>query len=121
MHIGKIFRFEAAHRLLKHTGKCYYPHGHSYKLEIEIEGSPHPHSGMIVDFEIVSNWVNKVIIDKVDHKDLNKVYENMETTAENLADRFYHALNSQIKPVDYNWSISKVKLWETDSCYAEAP
>lgn len=38
MRVGKEFRFEAAHRLPRHDGKCRRPHGHSYVLWVEVEG-----------------------------------------------------------------------------------
>src|SRR5260370_40846854 len=36
--ITKIFRFEAAHNLPGHRGKCAHLHGHSYRLEATLRG-----------------------------------------------------------------------------------
>ena len=36
--ITKTFRFESAHHLPGHSGKCARPHGHSYRLEVAVRG-----------------------------------------------------------------------------------
>ena len=36
--VVKRFRFCAAHRLLTHLGECRSLHGHSYELEVHVEG-----------------------------------------------------------------------------------
>ena len=41
MQIRKQFAFEAAHVLPYHTGKCSRLHGHSYRLEVALEGGLH--------------------------------------------------------------------------------
>ena len=45
MRIGKLFKFEAAHRLPNHPGKCKNLHGHSYKLEVVVNGEVNFFSG----------------------------------------------------------------------------
>ena len=45
MKIGKTYSFEAAHHLPNHNGKCKNPHGHSYRLEVEVEGGLNPFPG----------------------------------------------------------------------------
>ena len=45
--------FAAAHRLPEHEGKCCRLHGHTYGLEVTVEGAPQtsgPAAGMIMDF-----------------------------------------------------------------------
>ena len=60
--ITKIFRFESAHHLPGHHGKCARPHGHSYRLEVTIHG-PIKHApeesdyGMVMDFGDLSQIV----------------------------------------------------------------
>ena len=41
MKITQAFRFEAAHRLprVKETHPCYRLHGHSYRVELRLEGT----------------------------------------------------------------------------------
>ena len=66
MKIAKEFRWEMGHRLPLHDGACRNLHGHSYKLEVEIEGDPVPETGMIVDFQDVSAAV-KPLVAELDH------------------------------------------------------
>lgn len=74
MIIAKRFEFDAAHQLhnLPDDHKCRRMHGHTYKVEIVLEGDPDPHTGMIVDYaDIATAW--QVIHDKLDHRYLNDV------------------------------------------------
>ena len=44
--------FAAAHRLPDHEGKCFRLHGHTYGLEVSVEGTPQetgPAAGMVMD------------------------------------------------------------------------
>jgi 6-pyruvoyl-tetrahydropterin synthase len=36
--ICRTFTFEAAHHLPNYKGKCSRPHGHGFKLEVEVSG-----------------------------------------------------------------------------------
>lgn len=81
MQVTKIFHFEAAHHLTNYHGKCERVHGHSYKLEITVEG-PVQENGMVIDFVILKNIVGKKVIEKLDHHDLNNVLQN--PSSENL-------------------------------------
>jgi 6-pyruvoyltetrahydropterin/6-carboxytetrahydropterin synthase len=54
VQIRKQFRFEAAHVLPHHSGKCSKLHGHSYRVDVAVEGplqSDGPARGMVVDFD----------------------------------------------------------------------
>jgi len=118
--ITKIFRFEAAHHLPGHQGKCARPHGHSYRLEVTISGpikdapgeSDH---GMVMDFGDLSNIVKNSVIERLDHQDLNAITE-LHTTAENLAHWIWDELtaNGLSEALLY-----RIRLWETESCFVE--
>ncbi len=118
--ITKIFRFEAAHHLPGHHGKCARPHGHSYRLEVTIRGpikdapgeSDH---GMVMDFGDLSQIVKNSVIERLDHQDLNVVTE-FHTTAENLAHWIWDELIASGLSEALLYSIH---LWETDSCFVE--
>ena len=62
MKIGKTFTFNAAHRLPEHE-QCKNLHGHTYKLEVEIEGET-DNTGMIIDFLKFKDFVDRLIINK---------------------------------------------------------
>lgn len=92
MRITKRFRFEAAHQLPWHHGKCSRPHGHSYILDVTLSGpinpdaTKHSDAGMVRDFADISDAVDPIISVYLDHHNLNDLMEN--PTAENIVARF---------------------------------
>ena len=80
------FRFEAAHRLPKvpATHKCSRLHGHSFKVELTIEGPVNPETGWFIDFsELFDAWTP--LYDALDHRYLNEVEGLDNPTSEHLA------------------------------------
>ena len=59
--------FESAHRLSDYKGKCFFIHGHSFIVDVEINKKKLDKSGFIVDFNDL-----KKIIEEFDHKLLLK-------------------------------------------------
>lgn len=132
MKTGRRFTFDAAHRLPEHEGKCSRPHGHTYILEIEfignIKNAPGSDRGMVVDFAVLKQLVNDLIISKVDHQDLNKVVpveflspgvdaeSRNVTTAENLCVIFAERL---IRFMPEGANIERLRLYETPDSWAE--
>lgn len=113
--ITKQFKFEAAHSLPHHDGKCKNLHGHSYVLEVTVTGpiiTEGPKEGMVMDFADVSSIVNQEIIDQWDHQFLNDLLPFV-TTAENLAHECFVRLEKA------GLSVSKIKLWETAKSWVE--
>ena len=98
------FRFEAAHHLAWHTGKCRNLHGHSYRLDVTVAGPLDEH-GVVVDFDHLRAVVDRVVIEPWDHRDLNEVIDN--PTAELLAHRAWELLSAA--GVD----LAELRLWQT--------
>jgi 6-pyruvoyltetrahydropterin/6-carboxytetrahydropterin synthase len=85
MEIFREFTFEAAHRLplVPEGHKCARLHGHSYRVEVHVEG-PVDDSGMVMDFRVVKDaWAP--LHDRLDHRYLNEVEGLTNPTSENLA------------------------------------
>lgn len=127
--ITKCFGFEACHHLEFYKGKCHNLHGHSYKLEVTVtgalsnydcsgspEGLVYPPKGMIMDFSALKDVVKDNIIDVVDHQNLDLVLP-VYPTAENIVIWIADVLESKLEKI--NISLVRIKLWETDSSYAE--
>ncbi len=134
--VVKEFRFEAAHRLEGHEGKCRRLHGHSYRLEVELAVSvlqrKGPARGMVVDFDTLTQNVQHNVINRWDHKFLvsreniteghklvtalrndEKIDINRDvSTAEYLAE----AIHALILPQMQEEQIVRVTLWETAKC-----
>jgi 6-pyruvoyltetrahydropterin/6-carboxytetrahydropterin synthase len=118
--ITKIFRFEAAHHLPDHRGQCSRLHGHSYRLEVTLHGpikdAPgESDNGMIMDFYDLSSIVKNVIVERLDHQDLN-VVTGIYTTAENLVHWIWDELIAYGFP---NNLLHRIRLWETETGFVE--
>jgi 6-pyruvoyltetrahydropterin/6-carboxytetrahydropterin synthase len=111
--IRKRFRFEAAHTLPFHPGKCARVHGHSYRLEVALRGplrSRGPARGMIDDFDRIERIVNDRVIDLLDHQNLNDFIEN--PTVENILLWIWNRLAGKVRNLD------ELVLWETSTACA---
>lgn len=82
LSITREFTFDAAHQLTNYYGKCEQLHGHTYRLQVTLEGEIQS-NGMVIDFVVLKRMVNKHIVDKLDHTFLNEIIPN--PSAENLA------------------------------------
>ena len=74
--------FDAAHYLPNYPGKCANLHGHTYRVIIEIDGQV-KENGMIEDFTTLKTYIQKTILDILDHTLLNELFDN--PTCENIA------------------------------------
>ncbi len=112
MQIRKHFRFEAAHVLPFHPGKCARMHGHSYRLEVAVSGdlqAAGPARGMVVDFDTIAQIVRREAIEPLDHSPLNDTIDN--PTAERIALWIWERLAPHLEGLD------ELVLWETaNSC-----
>lgn len=108
--VTRSFRFEAAHQLPWHEGKCKFLHGHGYRLEVTVEGPVGDH-GVVVDFADLKTVVNREVIDRFDHRYLNDLIDN--PTAELLAHECWKHLEGA------GLEIVRIRLWETDDCMVE--
>ena len=74
MLVGKEFTFDSAHFLPKYYGKCEKMHGHTYRLQVVVDGKI-GENGLVIDFTILKKIVKKQIIDKLDHCVINEIIE----------------------------------------------
>ena len=110
--VTKIIKFETAHVLTESYSKeCQTPHGHSYKCEVTFEGDLDK-SGMIMDFKRMKEILQPVV-DKYDHKMFSEDNFGTNPTAENMCMDIFDMVRNQ------TMLIKRVRLWETDTCYAE--
>jgi 6-pyruvoyltetrahydropterin/6-carboxytetrahydropterin synthase len=94
--IYKEFRFEAAHRLPHHEGKCRRLHGHSWLGRVYIQGNclqtEGASRGMILDFGEVSKYLKPLLEDFLDHYYLNETTGLENPTSEAIARWIYEKL-----------------------------
>lgn len=103
--VSKSFSFEAAHSLphLPDGHKCRNIHGHSYRFEVVCRGYLDERD-FVVDYSEISKEA-KVIVEALDHKNLNDLFE-FKTTAENLCRWIYQQLRLVLP-------VYQVRLYET--------
>ena len=84
--LTKSFRFEAAHALPGTTlGEASEEiHGHSFRAEVTMRGTPDPATGMVLDLGLLERRIAEVQ-KMLDHKLLNKVEALGPPTLENLS------------------------------------
>ena len=123
-------RFNAAHRVHNPAlsdaensaifGKCNNPnwHGHNYTLDVSVEGGVDAGTGYVCDLSKLKDIVEREIIDRVDHKNLNLDVAFMEgviPTSENIVLAFWKILESKVRP----GRLTRLVLWETENNYVE--
>ncbi|MDQ1402577.1 MAG: 6-pyruvoyltetrahydropterin/6-carboxytetrahydropterin synthase [Actinomycetota bacterium] len=108
--VVRTFRFEAAHQLPWHTGKCRQLHGHGYRLEVTVTG-PLTGVGIVIDFADLAAVVRSSILDVYDHTFLNDLIEN--PTAEVIVADAWKRLAAA------GLAVTRLRLWETEDCFVE--
>jgi len=103
--------FAAAHQLREIGGSCEQLHGHTWKVEVFLQGEELEEKGILMDFRKVKSIVKKRI-DKLDHHYLNDVLEGMNPTTENLARYLFEKLQESI--CSEGAKLSKIRVWESD-------
>lgn len=123
VRLTRSYEFAAAHRLHAPSlseeenvalyGKCHHAagHGHNYALEVTVEGTLDPVTGLVISPEELDDAVEREILSRYDHRNLDMDVSELAggpTTSERvvraIADRLAPAL-----PV----RLARVTLWET--------
>lgn len=106
------FRFDAAHSLRGYEGACARLHGHSYRVQVSLQGDRLDEVGMLMDFRRLKA-VCREVIDKFDHVYLNEVppFDRMNPTCENIARHLYGELSQAL--ADAPVCVAYVTIWET--------
>lgn len=137
MRITRHEEFETAHLLPGYDGGCGRLHGHTYKIEVTVEGPQKEPFGMVMDFKDLKKAIKAIV---PDHKfvyffedeiskDIAQVLQKHDiecqvypfmTTAEYMAPQFGAMINNYIqnemgfKDVE----VVEVNLWETSNSHA---
>jgi 6-pyruvoyltetrahydropterin/6-carboxytetrahydropterin synthase len=106
--VVRRYRFEAAHRLPWHPGRCRRLHGHSYVLEVEVAGELDEH-GVVLEFAKLDEVVAAAVLrgpDGLDHADLNEQLTNP------TAELVLMLIGKRLDAAGLEWS--RLRLWETE-------
>ena len=106
MKLGLIMEFDAAHSLPGYQGKCANMHGHTYQVEMIVEGKVGT-DGFVMDFYELKKILTRALQD-LDHRCLNEILPN--PTAEIIVKWIGKRLNQELEgsPV----ILISLKLWE---------
>jgi 6-pyruvoyltetrahydropterin/6-carboxytetrahydropterin synthase len=125
--------FNAAHRLynpkwsdeknLEVFGGCSNPnwHGHNYTLWVTVRGEmQNNENGLLINIKILSQLIKRVIVDKLDHRNLNlevDFLKNKLASTENLAIAIWEQLEQPVEELGIE--LHCVKVMETENNYVE--
>jgi 6-pyruvoyltetrahydropterin/6-carboxytetrahydropterin synthase len=127
--IYKEVFFEATHRLIHYTGKCFRLHGHQWRVEVWIDGTADERTGIVVDYNCI-----KQVVGVFDHQVILNAADPMaacieqfhpvltvtgDPTSELLADRIAAMINAEAAGQGLDARVAKIRVWESTSCYAE--
>jgi 6-pyruvoyltetrahydropterin/6-carboxytetrahydropterin synthase len=106
----RTFRFEAAHRLpnIPEGHKCRRVHGHSYRVDVHVEGEVDPQTGWVMDFGDIKQSVEPVL-GELDHRMLNDVPGLENCTSELIAGYIWQRVKSSLP------TLTAVTVWESDN------
>ena len=122
-YLTRRYWFSASHRLHCEAmsaaenqavyGKCNNPHGHghNYALEVTVGGPVDRQTGMVCDLADLDAFVEKNILERFGHENLNTLPEFQEVvpTTENLCRELYEIIEKGFSPA----KIEKVRMEET--------
>jgi 6-pyruvoyltetrahydropterin/6-carboxytetrahydropterin synthase len=125
--VTRRLTFSAAHILRRNDwdddqnrlvfGPCSNDHGHNYGLEVSIRSIPDAATGMVINLKDLDQTVKKTLIERVDHKHLNRDVNFLTDTiptVENLAVAFWQQLEPHLGNRLY-----RLRLVETENNAAE--
>lgn len=103
--------FDAAHALRDYPGECRNLHGHTWDVEVTVEGATLDDIGIVYDFKQLKDDLAAVITN-YDHVLINDVppFDVITPTAENLARVIFERL---VETVGEQVRVREVAVWES--------
>ena len=134
VYVSRKEHFNAAHKLYNPNwseeknqevfGPCANAnwHGHNFELIVTVKGKPDPETGFVVDLKRLSILTKELVIDKLDHKNLNLDVDFLEgkmTSCEVLVMEIWNILAPAIKTISSTGELHSLKLYETPKNFVE--
>jgi 6-pyruvoyltetrahydropterin/6-carboxytetrahydropterin synthase len=103
--------FDAAHAIRDYPGECRNLHGHTWDVEVSVEGVELDEIGIVYDFKQLKTDLAEVL-EPYDHAYLNDVppFDVLNTTAENLAKVLFDELAERVGD---RVKVVAVSVWES--------
>ncbi len=107
---------EAENRRL--FGRKAEQHGHNYRQEVTLRGEPDPVTGMVIDLKDLQEVLDREIMARFDHRDLNRdtpYFEKQPPTPENFVRLIQRLLTVALPP----GLLDRVRLQEDPDTWVE--
>ena len=137
--ITKHLTFDSAHYLLNPEYSreknmamfhkcCLYkeddkeePHGHTYHIEVTVEGTVSEVDGFVIDFKDLKKILKDGILERMDHRLLNDIpyFKDKLATVENILHYVWDEIADQINDLRPGaaW-LESIRMWETPNSFA---
>jgi len=117
--VGVKSRFNAAHKLEGHQGKCSRLHGHTWYVEAVFASAELGGEAMVIDFGEARAML-ETVIGPFDHSYLNEIeaFSDSRPTAENVARVVHAGLLKEMESGGYPVTLEKVTVWESPDTWA---
>lgn len=115
--IGIVEQFEAIHSLRGNFGPATQLHGHTYKVEVLVQGENVDDSGVLCDISKLKDGLQS-ILGRFHYQNLNKLeeFKGRNSTAENLSKLVFQRMEIFL----FGESIERLKVtvWESPQAFA---
>lgn len=107
--------FDAAHALRGYQGPCENLHGHTWKVQVFLQGDKLNKIGILVDFRDIKKAL-KEVVSRFDHCNLNDLpeFKVENASSENIARIIFENLRTY-EPIGL---LTKVTVWESPTSCA---
>jgi 6-pyruvoyltetrahydropterin/6-carboxytetrahydropterin synthase len=134
IYITRKEHFNAAHKLYNPDwtvekneemfGSCANAnwHGHNFELIVTVRGKPSTDTGFVVDLKKLGEMINKEIIEKVDHLNMDldvSFLKGQMNSCENIVIKFWEILAPKVILMSPDAQLHKLQLIETPKNYVE--
>jgi 6-pyruvoyltetrahydropterin/6-carboxytetrahydropterin synthase len=108
VRLTREFGFEAAHSLPRapEGHKCRRLHGHSFRVEVAVDGEVDPSTGWFLDYGVIREALEPIRL-KLDHYCLNEIEGLENPTSEHVARWIWERLKPSLP------SLARVTVHET--------
>jgi 6-pyruvoyltetrahydropterin/6-carboxytetrahydropterin synthase len=111
-HLAIETEISSAHQLRNYDGPCARPHGHNWKIRLNVKSKQLDAVGMAIDFAELEK-ITWQVVGPFDHNDFNRIkpFDTINPTAENIAKYFFDQIMLKL-PQDV--TLNSIEIWETD-------
>ena len=113
-------RNDAENRALYGAAANPNGHGHNYVLELTVDGTTDPVTGMVFDLRELKQVIQDEVVEPMDHRFLNREvppFDRVVPTTENIAIEIWRRLEPRIRREGV--ALRNVRLYETGDLYVD--